>query len=195
MQKRLTITRTVDPSAEPVSVDEAKSHLRVDITDDDTLIGTLITAARDYVEQTTRRALVTQTWQYFLDDWPGISEIVLPKPPLQSVTSVVYTDSDGNDNTWSSSEYAVDTDNEPGAVVLGYNESYPSGTLDVVNPITVTYVAGYGAAAAVPWIFKQAILLLVGHWYENREAIVLTGAVPKEIPLAVKSLLLVDRVW
>jgi len=190
------ITKLVTaPAVEPVTLAEAKAHLRVDITDDDTLISSLITSARQYIERAIRRALVTQTWRASIDEFPASGEIVLPKPPLQSVTSIQYTDINDSTSTIASSTYTVDTDSEPGRIVLKYGQSWPSTSLANTNPVQVTFVAGYGAAADVPAHFKQAILLLAGHWYENREAIAVTGAIPKEMPLAVSSLIGLDRVW
>lgn len=188
---------TTPPAVEPVSVAEAKNHLRVDIDNDDTLLAIYITAAREYVEGVVRRALITQTLKAYLNAFPGVSAVALPRPPLQSITSLVYTDGDGSDSTFDAANYSADIVAQPGRLVLGYNKSWPSpATLATVNPIAITYVAGYGAAGSdVPSIYRQAILLLAGHWYENREAIIATGAVPKEIPLAVESLLMLDRNW
>lgn len=191
--KRLTLALVTEPAEEPVSLTEAKSHLRVDIDDDDTLISSLITAAREVVEKLSRRALVTQTWRLSLDEWPDGDEIDIPKPPLQSVSSITYTDSDDTTTTWSSSLYEVDADSEPGRVKLAYGESWPADTLAETNPIKITFVAGYGEAADVPDRWKQAIKLILGHWYENREEIIVSGAVPKEIPMAAGSLILLDR--
>lgn len=188
----LRMVRTVAPVTEPVHLDEVRDHLRVDITDDDTLIEALITAAREYVEQASRRALVTQTWRYNLDQFPAADEIELPRPPLKSVTSITYRDSDGTTHTLASSVYEVDTDSQPGRVRLAYGEDWPSDTLAETNPVRITFVAGYGDADDVPKRWKQAILLLVGHWYENREA-VMVGSIPREIPFAVESLINLDR--
>lgn len=191
----MILTRTSDPAVEPVTLTEAKSHLRVDIDDDDTLITSLITTAREYVELAARRALITQTWRYSLDEWPDSHQIEIPRPPLQSVSSIVYIESDGTSNTWTTDEYDVDTDREPGRVVLAYGESWPSETLRPMSPIQITFVAGYGSSASdVPEIYRQAVLLLVGHWYENREATAV-GPIARTIPLAVKSLLGIDRTW
>jgi len=190
------ITKLVTaPAVEPVTLTEAKAHLRVDVTDDDTLISSLITSARQYIERAIRRALITQTWRASIDEFPATGEIILPKPPLQSVTSIQYTDINDSTSTVSSSTYTVDTDSEPGRIVLKYGQTWPSSSLAVTNPIQITFVAGYGLAAGVPAHFKQAILLLVGHWYENREAITSTGGIPKELPYAVKSLIDIDRIF
>lgn len=166
------MTIQTEPAAEPVSTDDAKLHLRVDIDDDDDLIDALVKAAREHVEIITRRALITQTWDYYLDEFPTGSVIEIPRPPLQSVTHVKYTDKDGTESTFSSASYHVDTDGEPGRIVLKYGESWPGDTLQTSNPIVVRFVAGYGeSGASVPEAIIQAIKLLVGHYYENREAV------------------------
>ncbi len=168
------------PVVEPVSLEEAKLHLRVDIADDDYLIDGLLRTAREYVEDVSGRALCTQTWELVADAWPG-DTFVLPKPPLQSVTSIKYTSDAGVEATFSSASYHVDTDSEPGRVVLRSTASWPTVTLADINGIRVRYVCGYGATAGdVPQRYRQAIALLVGHWYENRESIVASGAMPKE---------------
>ncbi len=175
------------PGVEPVSLAEAKSHLRVDTTDDDALITALITAAREQVENDTRRALVTQTWDYVLDAFPSGSEIVLPLPPLQSVTSITYRDKDGNSSTFDASNYVVDTAGMFGRVVLKSGVTWPSVTLYPAGAVTVRFVAGYGDAGAVPQSLKQAILLLVGHLYENREAAIM-GTIVRDLPLGYDAL-------
>lgn len=183
------------PATEPVSTAEAKSQLRVDVSDDDTLIGTYVTAARQWVEHLLRRALITQTWDLFLDEWPAGGVITVPLPPLQSVSGIYYTADGSAEATWSSGNYLVDAKSEPGRVLLQRTASWPSDTLEDANGVRVRFVAGYGAAAAVPQPIKQAILLLVGHYYENREAVVIGGAIPKEVPLAAQALLSPYRVY
>lgn len=183
------------PTSEPVTTAEAKAHLRVDVSDDDTLIDSLVEAARQAFEEINGRSLYTTTWKLILDSWPSKPYIVLPRPPLASVTSIAYVDSDGNSNTWDSVNYVVETDRTPGRIHLAENVDWPSASLRAASPITITYVAGWATTGAIPQRYKQAILLLVGHWYENREAIVTSGAMPKQIPLAYESLLQMDRVW
>lgn len=191
----MIIKQTAAPAVEPVSLTEAKSHLRVDISDDDDYISGLIKSAREYIEGATRQALITQTWRLSLDAWPEGNEITIPKPPLQSVTSIIYKDSDGNSTTWSTSAYIVDSDSEPGRVVLAYGQSWPSVTLYPANPIQITFKAGYGdAASSVPQHLIHAIKFLVAHWYENREPVTV-GAVARDVPLAVDSLIWLNRVY
>jgi len=157
------------PASEPVTLAEAKLHVRQDLDTDDTLITGLITAAREEVERICWHALLTQTWELVLDRWPAGDAIELPRPPLQSVTSVKYTDSSGAETTWSAANYVVDTDSTPGRIVLAYSVTWPTVVLQPTGGIRVRYVAGWTSAANVPQAIKQALLLLVGHWYENRE--------------------------
>lgn len=189
----LALVRAVAPSEEPVSLAEAKAQTRVEVADDDTLIGGLITAAREMVEERTWRALVTQRWDLFLDAWPATDTVELPRPPLRSVVEVEYTDQAGVATVWASSNYVVDAVSEPGRLRLKSSSSWPNVTLREVNGLRIRFEAGYGAAAATPKIYKQAILLTVAHWYENREAIIASGAIPKEIPLGVEMLLTIDH--
>jgi uncharacterized phiE125 gp8 family phage protein len=189
------VTRTLVTASEtePISLAEAKLFLRVDIADDDVLIEHLIQAAREMVESISRRALVSQTWNYILDNWPGGDTITLPLPPLQSVEEITYLDQDGDESTFSSDSYVVNTDAEPGKVVLAYGESWPDESLYPTGAITVQFICGYGDAIDVPEKYRLAMRLLINHWYENREAVQTTGAMPKEVPLAVEALLWLDR--
>jgi uncharacterized phiE125 gp8 family phage protein len=173
------------PSVEPVTLSEAKRHANVVASDDDTLITALIVAARELVEQDTSRALINQTWELELDDW-WTDAVEVPRPPLSSVTHVKYYDANGVLQTVASTNYHVDTRRQPG--VIWWDADYTLPTLsDEANPVIVTYVAGYGSAAsAVPGRAKQAILLLVGHWYRHREAV---GRAEGEVALAYRSLI------
>lgn len=190
----LSLDIVTQPSVEPLTTAEAKAHLRVDSSTEDTLIDAYVTAARAYYEQAVWRALVTQTWALRLEQWPE-EGIVLPKPPLQSVTSVVYTDSDGTSHTMPSSDYLVYAQ-DPGRLWLGYSASWPTATLRPGPSITITFVAGYGLAAAVPVLDKQAIRLLLGHFYENREEVVaVPGISLAQLPMAVQSIIYMRRSW
>lgn len=181
------------PETEPLEIEEAKLHLKVETDDDDTSITALIMAAREYCEGFQRRAYITQTYELWLEEFPGKDYIELPMPPLQSVESIVYYEI-GEDTGIEFEDYFVVTEGEPGKVVLNYGESWPPVTLRPVKGVCITFVAGYGDDAEdVPAKVKQAMLLLIGAWYENREAYATTGAVPKEIPFAVDALLWMDR--
>ena len=178
------------PTAEPVDLAAAKQHMSVEISDDDTMITNFITAARLWCEHFTRRAFVTQTWTLKLDKFPTEFRVLLP--PLQSVTSIQYIDVDGATQTLATSEYTVDSDSEPGRIVEAFEKAWPS-TRDVINAVTLTFVAGYGNASTVPEEVKLAIKMLVGHWYENRESFALMA--PREVPMATEHLLWPLRAW
>ena len=176
------------PSTEPLTTAEAKAHLRVTGSDDDTPIDDIVKAAREFIETEVHRALITQTWDLFLDGFPGTDEILFPWPPLISVTTVKYTpDADSGTTTFASSKYIVDLASEPGRIVLERDEVWPTDILKSVNGVEVRFTAGYGDASAVPKRLKQLAYLLVGHWYNNREAMVV-GTTTKEIELAVQTL-------
>lgn len=197
----MTLKLITKPKSEPVTLEEAKAHLRVINGAEDSLINGLITTAREYCESYQNRAYITQTWELWLDKWPEKNFIKIPKPPLQSVQSVKFYSIDGTEYTLDTGEYYVDDKSEPGRISLAYNKSWPSVTLRPINSICVTFTAGYlptgegeneDPAGNVPQAVKQAVKLLIGHWYENREA-VLKGAVSKEIEFAVQQLLWTNR--
>lgn len=188
------LVRVETETWEPVALGEAKGHLRVDIADDDALIGRLTTAAREQVEEITGRAIVAGTWDLVLDSWPCGAEISLPRPPLRSVSSVTYKLADGSEATLDPALYAVDAASEPGRIVLAPGASWPPDELYPVGAVRIRYAAGYTSAAAVPVGIWQAMLLLIGHLYENREAVAV-GHTVTQLPLAVDALLAPWRVW
>ncbi len=183
----MALTRTADAATEPVTLTEAKAHLRVTGTDDDTLIGTLITAARQYVENYLNRALITQTWEWRLDAFSPWT-LIVPMAPLISVTSIQYVDGQGTTQTLAVTEYDVDAKSEPGRITPAYGKAWPAIRYQM-NAVTITFSAGYGAASAVPSPIKQAILLVIGEMYAHREASMVAAPII-ELPLGVKSLLL-----
>ncbi len=180
----------VPPEEEPVSLEEAKAHLRVDGYHEDALIAALITAAREYAEGFQQRALVTQTLELTLDCFPISGEIELPRPPIQAVESITCTLADGSTITVDPSSYVVDAPS--GRLALAYGASWPAVTLAPVGGVKIRYRAGYGDATKVPAKVKQAILLIVGHWYANREDVVV-ATVANRLPMAAEALLWQDR--
>jgi len=139
----MNVQLVTSPAAFPVTLTEAKAHLNVDHSDHDVYIRTLIRSATGKAEQYLHRRLVTQTWKYYLDAWPYWASFRLPFGRLQSVTSIKYKDEDGDESTFSSDDYIVDTQSEPGIVELGYQKSWPDGTLYPNNPIKIEFVCGY----------------------------------------------------
>lgn len=183
------LVRIAGPTIEPISLEEAKAHLRVDHVQEDGLIGSLIIAAREYVEQFTRRALIEQQWRLTLDAFPTRrGAIVLAMPPLVSVDAVKYLDLEGAEGTLvENTDYLVDDDSQPGRILPAWEVAWPE-TRGVPNAVTVEFTAGYGQTAeAVPQGIKQAMLLMLGHWYLNREAVV-TGTIATEIPISAEAL-------
>jgi uncharacterized phiE125 gp8 family phage protein len=181
------------PTEEPVFVDDAtKLHLRAESDIDDDLIALYIQAARIFCEDYHGRKYITQTWDLYLDAFP-CGDIILPYPPLQSVTHVKYKDTAGVLQTWAATNYVVDSISEPGRISLAYGISYPS-TLDEIQSVQIRYVCGYGLASSVPMHAKQAILLKLADLYENRgdaERAFVTNIKDD----AIHSLLGADRIW
>jgi len=178
---------------EPISLSEAKLHIRKATDDEDELIESLIKAAREDAENFTGRALATQTFEYILDEFPD-GEITLPMPLLQEVLSIKYKDKDGLEAEWAAENYIADSDSEPAVIIPAYGKSYPTNTLYPIGAIRIKYKAGYicdGVTPAhliIPEIIKQALKLIIGHLYENREE-VLIGKTAVKIPLSAESLL------
>lgn len=160
--------RTVEPATEPVTLAEAKRHLREDLvnTDNDTDISAIIKAARIMCEERLLRTLITTNWQLTLDNFP--EAIKLPMPRAIAVSSLQYYDPDGVLQTLDPADYLVDVDSEPGYIVPGVGLSWPS-TQERINAVVVTYTAGYGANASdVPQPIKHWIKLALTDLYEIR---------------------------
>jgi uncharacterized phiE125 gp8 family phage protein len=189
----LRVVATVDAATCDFGVSVVKQS---PVSQEDTLLTTLISAARQYVEAVTRRALITQTWYGYLDEFPKCNSFALPLGNLLSVTSIAYKDSAGTSTTMTvTTDYLVDTDSDPGRIVLPYGTSWPRGTFYPTNPITIEYVCGYGAtAASVPEAIRTAIKMVVANYYENREPMIV-GQLVSEVKLAVDSLLAPYRLW
>lgn len=182
------------PAAEPLSLQEALLHCRIDHAEENTLISNLITTARQYVEELCG-PLITQTWEQYEDGWPAGESLLIGKPRLQSVTSVIYTDEDAVAVTFNAAYYTAATEDawRP-AIVLKPDYDWPTVTLFNSNPIKITLVCGYGATeASVPLPLRQAMLLLIGHWYEERQ-IAVVGKHVAYIPFAINALLANYRV-
>lgn len=159
---------TTQPTFEPVTSSEAKTHLRVEYTYDDTYISNLITAARQRCEMYAGLSIPTQTRLLELDSFPSDDDtpIILPYGPVASISSVAYTDEDGAAQTWSGTLYSADISSELCRLYPTVDESYPD-TDESNKSVRITYVAGY-SQANTPMLIKQAVLLEVGNLYENR---------------------------
>ena len=186
------LTQTTAPTVEPVRLGETKLALRIDYDERNADIERLIRAARTYAEIYLGRQLCTATWVLRLDEFPADDgPIRPPRPPLATVTSIGYTDENGDSQTMDAEDYTVDKYTEPGRIVPAYEASWPS-TQSVPNAVTVTYTAGYGGVTAVPQTIRQGIIALVGHWNEHPEAVI-TGRGATKLPLHVESLFNAER--
>lgn len=191
------------PALDPISLAEAKAHCRVTSVDEDGLIAGYILAARQHVETICNRALITQTFDLFIDrDWPyyfdfdwnrNRRQIELPRAPAQSVTTISYIDSAGATQTLNTNQYVVDVTTPIGRIEPAYGVEWPIVRCQP-KTITVRFVAGYGSQPGdVPEPIRQAMLLLIGHWYENRETA--GSATIGELPMSTASLLAPYRIF
>lgn len=178
-----------EPAEEPITDAQFRAQCRILHDQEVDLIAAYITAARKYAEKWTGRQIITAGLKLQLDAFP-IWEIRLPRPPLASVTSISYVDTNGDTQVIDEADYLVSTADEPGLVTPSYGGYWPS-VRNQLNSVTILYQAGYGAAADVPKDLVQAIRLLAAHWYRNREAA--TDAPQTPLPLAVEALL--DSFW
>lgn len=185
----------IPPTVEPVSLAEAKKHLKVDLTDEDELIAGMITAAREHIEHITRRAILTQTWDICLQDWPQGNNITLPYGCLQSVEFVAYRDAGGEKHILAEGvDYIVERNGEKvGRVVLPRGGSWPGFGLYPSNPITVRFVCGWASPAAVPASIKNAIKSHLADLHERRGDAVIGQSVVEN--LTVDRLLASYRLW
>lgn len=185
--------QTVAPTTLALTLAEAKRHLNVSSTADDALITDHIKAATKMLENRTQRAFVNQTWVCKADSFNDCRYIhkrrfYPPRSPLNSSgMSLTYVDTQGTTTTLPSSDYVVSTGDQPGYVAEAYNATWPS-VYAQPNSVTLTYIAGHSTSAAnVPQHIKQAIRMVVGHWYRNREAA--SGELSREVALGVDALL------
>jgi len=179
---------TAAPAVEPVSLAEAKAHLRVDETVEDALINSLILAARLHVERALDMALIEQSWSLYLDAWPEERAVSLPLGPVMTVDAVRVHNAVDEAVTLSPSAYVVDTVSRDARIVPRDGLTWPQPGR-AANGVEIAFTAGFGASAAnVPQILRQAILLLIAHWYQEREPIAL-GQSALAIPHMVSDLI------
>lgn len=207
MTPNAVYTLVTPPASEPVSLDEAKLHARIDTTEEDAAVTAMIVSAREMVERATGRCLVTQTWTLTLDRWPGNRDewwdgvregpitildsawVELRKTPIGAITSVVTKDEADVATTWDSANYYLERQpNGFGRLVRKRGQVWPIVVSRTAGAIQITFTAGYGANASdVPAALRQAIKLLVAHWYQNREAG--DPAARQIMPMGVKAIL------
>ncbi len=204
------------PTQEPITLQDAKDHLRVATDDDDAYITNLIRTARFNLERAYDLALITQSlvlgrdyfpavfgmgWGWTPSWWLGTTWMaqydtqemrygyINLRPPVQSITQVTYLDTTGASQVWASSNYVLDSDSRPARFMLNIGKTFPA-TAPLLGAVKVEFVAGYTTQALVPDDIKQALRLLIGNWYENRESVVVdTRLVALELPQSVQMLM------
>jgi len=164
------------PVVEPVGLAEARAFLRVDDSAEDGFITTLITAARLHVEGVTSRALIAQSWRVLRDDWPLDRMVPLPVAPLLALTAITAYDDDGVGYEIALAQFQPETATAPARLFLPQTiAGMPD--LRARNGIEIDYVAGFGTEPVdVPADIRQAVLSLIGYWFEHRDAVVIAGS-------------------
>lgn len=186
----MPLVQTSPPAIEPVSLTDAKLHLRVIDNAEDTLITLMIAAARRYAEAYTGRSFITQNWRLVLDSFPGPSlmgvpfgkpyslpghAILLERSPVSAITSIAYTAMDGSQQTMPSGDYTADLSGPVPRITPVFGKIWPI-PLPQIGAVQVNYTAGYGAAASdVPEGIRHWILMRLGTLYENREEVAILG--------------------
>lgn len=189
--------RTTEPAETPVSLAEIKTHLRVDHAEDDTLIEAYIGAAVARLDGRAGilgRCLVTQTWRQDYAGWPPKGLFRLPFCDVQSIGSLKYSDPDNVEQTVAPSLYQLHQDDLSSFLWLRSAFTRPSLYSDRLDPVRITFTAGYGDATKVPSDIKAAILLMVGDFYENREDTVVGASLDvRPLPRGVDALIAPHR--
>lgn len=184
----MSLVMTSGPALEPVSLAEAKAHLRVDGSNEDALIQSLVVTSRLHIEAALGLALIAQRWSLFLDRWPKLGRLALPLRPVSAIVAVRLWDAAGASQSLPPEMFILDGYGLPArlATVMGEPPAEPGRP---VNGIEIDFTAGFGEAAVdVPAPVRHALLLLVAHWYENREPVEI-GAGVNAIPTMVSELL------
>lgn len=204
----MNLQRISGPLHEPISADDLMMHSRIDSDAEYTYVQSLVSVAREHVEDELRQTLMPSVWELVLDAWPCVP-LALPRSPLRSIESIKYTDEDGVEATYSSSNYFVDTASLPGRLMLKPDSSWPTVTLQAIAGVKIRFNAGYAdpldatstpaqitaARNAIPMRARQAIRLIAAHLYENREEVTMgAGLTPAQLPLGVSRLLMPLRV-
>jgi uncharacterized phiE125 gp8 family phage protein len=184
----MSLVLTSGPALEPVSLAEAKAHLRIDSATDDTLIQSLIVTSRLHIEAALGLSLITQSWSWMLDRWPQGQRVALPLRPVQSIIHIKLWRRDGVSETLPASAFLFDGQGNPPRL-------FPLGLVPIAEPelpingIEIAFTSGFGGAALdVPATIRHALLLLIAHWYEHREPVEVALPV-NAVPTMVSELL------
>ena len=199
----MNVTLITEPTSEPISLPELKLNARIELTEtsEDVLLNSIITASREHVEDITRRALFTQTWAYYLDEWPDNNKIKLPFGNLQTTNLVMSydeVDTDDSKNTVTmtlTTEYLIEVNGEQcGAIVLPYGETWPSFTHWPTQSIKIQFQCGWTSKLLIPYKIKAAIQLICLDLYSNRENQIVSNQDYRENK-TVQRLLSSARLW
>jgi len=174
-----------------VKAEAAMRHVRSTDQSETPDVEEISAAAQETIEKRMDRALTVQRFLLVLDAFPA-GRIKLPRSPLSAVVSITYLGGDGVSQTLGSSAYRANADGRPSTIEPAYGTSWPA-TLPVAGAVRVTYDAGHGEDRPAPSCAVQAIKLLIGHWYENREAVV-NGTISSQVDLAVEALINSDKI-
>jgi len=179
----MTLTLLAGPAEEPVSLAEARAHLKLDATEEDALLTALLTAARATLEAETRRAFVAQNWRLTLDEWP-LGPIAIPLAPVAEVTSVKVAALSGAMLPLDPGFYETETGEHP-RIAVKSGQAWPMPATRLAG-IEIGFTAGYGAVADVPMPLRQAMLMLAAHWFEHREPVGDGAKLPRTVSALVK---------
>lgn len=183
----MALVLTSGPAIEPVTVTEAKAHLRVDGSAEDVLISSLILTSRLHLEASLDLALITQSWTLVLDRWARGSDIEIPMSPLLSINAVRVKKADGSFTVVPATSYVVDIASRPARIVWNATVKPDPGV--PANGIEIDFTAGFGATAnLVPAPLRHALLLLTAHWYEHRDPTEI-GSQSARVPAAISDLI------
>jgi uncharacterized phiE125 gp8 family phage protein len=195
MNSEYLLNRTVNAAAYPVTADEIKADLRIQHTNDDTRIAGLIAAATDFMDVPSGaigKALIHQTWALSVESYDPDNGIVIPVTPVSSITSIQYFDTENVSRTLTVSDFHL-YGNQDRAWIKAKSGVVVPAVFNRLDAITVTFVAGFSdSSVGVPSSIRQAISILIAHWYENPTGFA-TGTTVTELPFAVQSLINLNR--
>lgn len=183
----MSLVMTSPPAIEPVTLEEAKAHLRIDGTSDDVLIASLLLTSRLHLETALSLAMITQSWRLLLDRWPEGQTVGIHLSPVVSVEEVRVRNAGGGTTAVAATGYTLDAAARPARLVM-LDASRPDPATPAAG-IEIDFTAGFGPAAAdVPAPLKHALLMLTAHWYEHRDPYEV-GSDAARIPDAVSELI------
>ena len=196
LRRKLITASAIDPPL-AVTAAELEAHARATGQPADQITPYLY-AAQEYLETICNRKFLLQTWAAYLDNFPGCDRIAIPFPPLVAVDFIKYTAAGAAQATLSTDIYGVSTVRTPGEVILKYQQSWPTDTLETIDPIVIQFQCGWSSADNVPHAIRQAIRFLAAFLYSQREAVVIENGslkTPIEIPFGVSAMIAPWRVW